>query len=1149
MNETMSQTTTEWVLRRTEEPLRIFGMTLPPGAWFGALIIVLLIGFFYVAWMYVRDSKSIGGWWATFLGALRAAVYIVLALVFLMPAKQTWYESRQRSKVVLLWDVSLSMSTTRDDIPPPGKTFDQMPRRMDKVFDLLSDSKINFIPRLEDKNPLSDYRFSRGLDNDYRFHEGGRFWPRAEREKALLLSGRHETPPPGFVLEQAHWKSWLMPTAETLPEQWTKTWGLPTAKELLPPDWNASDPRTVEFLRQARDNGTKINSHFYEATAIGESLLEVIKHERNNMVEGIVVFTDGRLTEGSMSSVREAALAAKDAEIPIFVVQVGEARPKVTIDIVDIGAPPLIRPEDKFRVIVTVGGQDMQPNVDTFDIALEVSRFKRKPNSKEIENLPLELVELDEKGQVLADKKIPLKVSKVSFRTADAKEKPVFKPGTPPTCQVEFELDATKIAMAAGVDLMGQKVGLAPDDGSEIRFVARIPKDKREITDKKEHESDAADMRVEEKALRVLLLTSAATRDYQYVRALLVREEQKGRAKVCIHLQQIPDGEKRSGIVQDVDAKQMLDSFPVRRTLQKGDADPFNSLAAYDVIVAFDYNWGSIGPREGISNTEGISREQADALHEWVYKKGGGLIFVAGSTHTKDTVANPVNLTEKLKANELKHPSHVVADMLPVVLEYGNKNELSVDTPRRLLFPQATPDMEFMRLDETLPKEKWLDGWNRFFNDIQDEDGKTVESKSDGTEPERGIFSVFPSESVKGHALRIATIKPNPGEDPTKLQMVKGKPGDTQPFLATGPWGEGKVIYIASGETWRLRMFKEQYHERFWTKLLREAGSKSANTLNKRITTIMSRTGIVNRYQPFEARFEDLEGFPLRRSAKMKPKLIVSPPEGVPPEIGNKVTIKVGEHANKIGTVREVINERDGGGATTRRVKLAIDADKKETAIVTIDSRSVEIAYEPILFKPKLGEKNPDDRVLEKNNDGWFKVEFQPRSAGEYKLKVVYEDSPDNDYNHKFIVKDSNPELDNVKPDPEVLWEMASPALKVMSRIENETLRTTIRKVLREKPKTEQDKDAEPGKKPAAAGDEGARLLFDLRSAEYIPDCMTTQKKETRNRGRIDDLWDTGFIEVETESGEKKPLLPHVLWVVVGLLSIEWLTRKLLRLA
>ena len=57
-------------------------------------------------------------------------------------------------------------------------------------------------------------------------------------------------------------------------------------------------------MRQIQANNTKLAAQFYEATAIGEALLDVIKQERNNMVEGIVIFTDGRLTEGSQSAIR-----------------------------------------------------------------------------------------------------------------------------------------------------------------------------------------------------------------------------------------------------------------------------------------------------------------------------------------------------------------------------------------------------------------------------------------------------------------------------------------------------------------------------------------------------------------------------------------------------------------------------------------------------------------------------------------------------------------------------------------------------------------------------------------------------------------------------------------------------------------------------
>ena len=35
------------------------------------------------------------------------------------------------------------------------------------------------------------------------------------------------------------------------------------------------------------------------------------------------------------------------------------------------------------------------------------------------------------------------------------------------------------------------------------------------------------------------------------------------------------------------------------------------------------------------------------------------------------------------------------------------------------------------------------------------------------------------------------------------------------------PFGSGKTMYLGSGEFWRLRSFKEGYHERFWIKLAR----------------------------------------------------------------------------------------------------------------------------------------------------------------------------------------------------------------------------------------------------------------------------------------------------------------------------------------
>ena len=65
---------------------------------------------------------------------------------------------------------------------------------------------------------------------------------------------------------------------------------------------------------------------------------------------------------------------------------------------------------------------------------------------------------------------------------------------------------------------------------------------------------------------------------------------------------------------------------------------------------------------------------------------------------------------------------------------------------------------------------------------------------------------------------------------------------------------------------------------------------------------------------------------------------------------------------------------------------------------------------------------------------------------------------------------------------------------------------------------------------------------------------MVEDKQTSTSKGPHRDLWDEGltlYTPLPTEGvPEPKPVkVSYVLLAVVGLLSIEWLTRKLLRLA
>src|SRR5262249_14768934 len=81
----------------------------------------------------------------------------------------------------------------------------------------------------------------------------------------------------------------------------------------------------------------------------------------------------------------------------------------------------------------------------------------------------------------------------------------------------------------------------------------------------------------------------------------------------------------------------------------------------------------------------------------------------------------------------------------------------------------------------------------------------------------------------------------------------------------------------------------------------------------------------------------------------------------------------------------------------------------------------------------------------------------------------------------------------------------------------------------------------------AAAGRSGPRLFLDPGGTVVVPDFMTPQVSQQNNKVGVRDLWDRG---PSFQLGRYGPIkLPWMLLAVVGLLSAEWLTRKLLRLA
>jgi RNA polymerase sigma-70 factor (ECF subfamily) len=292
------------------------------------------------------------------------------------------------------------------------------------------------------------------------------------------------------------------------------------------------------------------------------------------------------------------------------------------------------------------------------------------------------------------------------------------------------------------------------------------------------------------KPLRVLLVSDAPTREFQFLRQLLVRQVDRNRAELSIFLQSAPEG-----AVQDVPAERMLQRFP--HLLQPDPAkvkadEKAQNLLMYDVVVAFDPDWRQ------------VPRADLKLLKSWVEEHGGGLIVVAGPVHTCDL------------AFEADHKQFdALLDLLPVVLENNRmvRTERSTARPRALHFPGYDKVSGFLKLDGQ--GNGRLAGWSEFFY------GKPQDDVQDTDTTERGFYTFYPITQIRPAAVVIATYAA-----PEARYVDRGGAAVEQPYLVSQHYGKGTSIYLSAGELWRLRTYSEDYYDHCWSGLLSYAASE-----------------------------------------------------------------------------------------------------------------------------------------------------------------------------------------------------------------------------------------------------------------------------------------------------------------------------------
>ena len=315
-----------------------------------------------------------------------------------------------------------------------------------------------------------------------------------------------------------------------------------------------------------------------------------------------------------------------------------------------------------------------------------------------------------------------------------------------------------------------------------------------------------ADVEVTERRNKVLLFASGATREYQFLRNQLQRILRADGSKDKEFVVDVYLQTGSDGISQD--SSEILPDFP----------DRAEALFDYDCIVAFDPDWRR------------LSTAQMNLLKEWVADKAGGLIVVAGRIFT-DTVARDPNLS-------------IIRGLYPVEfgrLFAGAGDALSGNSePWRVRFTDEGRRADFLRLDDGQPSG--ADVWDDF----------------------PGMYDYYPVKGAKDKAVVLAGLA-----DPQLRDAAPGRlRDDARPYLIVEhAVGAGRVLYLGSGELWRLRALDASHFTRLYTQLVRHAAQARLLRGSKRGLLMIDHDNgryVVNEVAEVRAQLTDVQAKPLK---------------------------------------------------------------------------------------------------------------------------------------------------------------------------------------------------------------------------------------------------------------------------------------------
>ena len=269
-----------------------------------------------------------------------------------------------------------------------------------------------------------------------------------------------------------------------------------------------------------------------------------------------------------------------------------------------------------------------------------------------------------------------------------------------------------------------------------------------------------ADVEITERRNRILLFASGASREYQFLRNQLQRLVRSDGSKDKEFEVDVCLQTGSDGVSQD--SSEILPDFP----------DTGEVLFEYDCIIAFDPDWRR------------LTTGQLNLLKEWIEDKAGGMIVVAGRINTETTGRDPnLSIVRGLYPVEFGRTFAGASDPL------GGNNE-----PWSIALSPEGRKSDFLRLDDA--DVAAYQAWDDF----------------------EGFFDYYTVKGAKEKATILASLA-----DPRFKQAAGAKSKDDgRPFLMVEhAVGAGRVLYLGSGEFWRLRSVNSSYFTRLYTQIVR----------------------------------------------------------------------------------------------------------------------------------------------------------------------------------------------------------------------------------------------------------------------------------------------------------------------------------------